>query len=114
MSNEIKRSSRTNEVRTVVEDYKGIIVRVNYYWDSHGELINWNSLTHDPLFWPRADVKINKYAFTESLAGADLDFTTYQLVVDNRIITGDVLDWKVETNESGALSLLCSVAVGWG
>jgi hypothetical protein len=47
------------------------------------------------------------------MLGQEFDFETDQLIVNGKMISGDVIDWshKVEDN---TITLYCRVAVGWG
>jgi hypothetical protein len=105
--------TRTNEQKRVVGGYKDVSLKVNYFWDSHGNLINWNHCVEEQTTWPKADVQIIKYTFTEHLLGKDLDFKMHQLNVNGKLISGDVISHKAK-DEMGELVVYCDVVVGWG
>jgi hypothetical protein len=106
-------TKRTNELTTVVGDFKDVDLKVEYYWDNHGKLINWTDCVEDPNFWSKADVQIKRYSFTENLLGKSFDFEMLQLVVNGRMISGDVIKYFLEEDKDGTL-LKCFVTVGWG
>lgn len=104
--------TRVKENTTVLCEYKDVILKVDYFWDNHGDLIKWNDCVEEPKFWNRADVQIRKYAFTDDLCGKLYDFEIHQLVVDGRVIAGDVVDYTVDT--TGIVTITCDMVVGWG
>lgn len=105
---------RTKEQVVVVKDFKDATLKVDYFWDSHGDLTNWNDLIKAPTFWPKANVQIRRYSFTENLLGKEFDFAMLQLVIDENIINGDILNYSVEVDENGTANLSCRLAIGWG
>lgn len=106
--------TRTNEQTEVFAEYKDVILKVDYFWNSHGELINWNEHVEEPTFWSGVDVQIQKYTFTERLLERDFDFEVHQLLVNGKHISGDVISHKAKTDFLGVTTVYCRVAVGWG
>lgn len=106
--------TRTNEKTETFAEYKDVILKVDYFWDSHGNLINWNECVEEPTFWSKADVQIQKYSFTEHLLNQDFDFEVHQLIVNGKQIAGDVMSHKATTDFLGVTTVYCRVAVGWG
>ena len=106
--------SRTNVKSEVLADFKNVILKVDYFWDSHGKLVLWNDCVEDPTYWSGVDVQLVSYSFTEHLLGKDFDFDFHQLWVNGKQISGDVINCKVKTDFIGVTTLYCRVAVGWG
>ena len=106
--------TRTNEKREVLVEYKNVILKVDYFWDSHGDLVLWNEHVEEPTYWSGVDVQIVSYTFTEHLLGRDFDFETHQLCVDGKQISGDVINCKIQTDFIGVATVNCRVTVGWG
>lgn len=107
-------TKRTNEVTEILGDFKNINLKVDYFWDNHGKLINWNDSVEEPTSWSKVDVKIRKYSFTEKMLDNEYDFETLQLWVNNKLIAGDVIDCKVKLVGETVKALYCKVTVGWG
>lgn len=106
--------TRTNEKTETFAEYKDVILKVDYFWNSHGKLINWNECVEEPTYWSKAHVQIQKYSFTEHLMDRDFDFEVHQLLVDGKHIAGDVMSHKATTDFLGVTTVYCKVAVGWG
>ena len=105
--------TRTNEKKVVVSAYTDVILKVDYFWDSHGKLILWNDSVEDPTFWSHADIERIKYTFTEKLLGKEFDFEMHQLKVNGKIISGDCVNIFPEYEDS-QLVIRAWVVVGWG
>lgn len=106
--------SRTNVKSEVLAEYENVILKVDYFWNSHGKLVLWNDCVEDPTYWSMANVKIVSYSFTEHLLNRDFDFDFRQLWVNGKQISGDVMSCKIKTDFIGATTIYCRVAVGWG
>ena len=107
-------TTRTNEVTEILGDFKSINLEVDYFWDSHGKLVNWNDSIKEPTSWSNVNVQIKKYSFTEKMFDSEYDFETRQLWVNNRLLAGDVIDCKLKLDGKTGSTLYCRVAVGWG
>lgn len=107
-------TSRTNEKREVLGTYPKVNVKADYYWDSHGKLIKWNSHVKEQRIWTNADVKIEVYSFTEQLIDNNYDFQTVQLYVNNHLISGELVNCVAKVDSTGKVTLHCKVTVGWG
>ena len=105
---------RTNEVTEILGDFKNVKLKVDYFWDSHGKLINWNESVKEPTAWSDVNVQIKKYSFTEKMFDSEYDFETRQLWVNDKQIAGDVIDCKLRLDGETGRTLYCRVAVGWG
>lgn len=106
-------TKRTNEHTVIVDEFNNVDLEVGYYWDNHGKLVEWSDCVEDPKFWSKADVQIKRYSFTESLLGKSFDFEMLQLVVNGKLISGDVIKYFLEEDKTGPL-LKCFITVGWG
>ena len=106
--------TRTNEKTETLLDCKDVILKVDYFWDSHGKLVLWNDRVEEPTYWSKADVEIRKYSFTEHLMDRDFDFDFRQLWVNGKQVNGDVINCKVTTDFLDVTTVYCRVSVGWG
>lgn len=103
-------TSRTNEKKETIQKFDNIDLKVEYFWDSHGKLIKWKESADE---WTNVNVEIILYSFTENIADNSYDFENRQLVVNGKVISGDLHD--VTINKSGnKTTLYCRVVVGWG
>lgn len=105
--------TRINEKKEVVSEYTDVILKVDYFWDSHGKLVPWNDSVEDPTFWSHAKVRRIKYSFTEKLLGKEFDFEMHQLEVNGKIISGDCVNIFLDQIDN-QLVVKCWVTVGWG
>lgn len=107
-------TTRIRESRRLINKYKDVNLVLDFYWDNHGQLINWNELVTTPRCWSNVDVHIYKYFFTENLLGKEFNFSKNQIYVNNSLISGDLLDYSIEIAEDDSTTVKCCIAVGWG
>jgi hypothetical protein len=121
MSTELKsiplETNRINEKKDVLQSFSAVDVLVDYFWDSNGNYINWNNHTIAPKTWSDANVQIILYSFTTVFPSTrnSYDFETNQLVINDKVIAGDLIDCIVKLDPANNKTCLyCRVAVGWG
>ena len=108
-------TTRTNEKKEVIQTFSKVDVKVDYFWDNHGNLIKFNDSVKEPKSWSDVEVQLVLYSFTENLLGKSFDFQCRQLVIDDKVISGDLIDCIVNTGSSTQKTCLhCRVTVGWG
>jgi hypothetical protein len=110
-------TNRINEKKELLQSFSAVDVLVDYFWDSNGNYINWNNHTIAPKTWSDANVQIILYSFTTVFpsTGNSYDFETNQLVINDKVVAGDLIDCIVKLDPANNKTCLyCRVAVGWG
>lgn len=104
---------RSNERTETLASYKDVVLRVDYFWNDRGDLTSLSDSIEIPTYWPKANVQICKYSYTENLFGENFDFEVKQLIVNGEIIPGDVVSYKEKTNFEGKPMIECKLTIGW-
>jgi hypothetical protein len=110
-------TNRINEKKELLQSFSAVDVQVDYFWDSYGSYVNWNNHTIAPKTWSDANVQIVLYSFTTVFpsTGNSYDFETNQLVINDKVVSGDLIDCTVKLDPANNKTCLyCRVAVGWG
>ena len=107
-------SAVLSEERILIHDLKKVNVKVDFLWDTKSELVDWNDCVMYPTFWTDVDVRVETLTFAEQLLGQVFVFNTQQLFINDQCISGDVLDFRCERDNSGKITVFCKVVVGWG
>jgi hypothetical protein len=110
-------TNRINEKKELLQSFSAVDVLVDYFWDSNGNYINWNNHTIAPKTWSDANVQIILYSFTTVFPSTrnSYDFETNQLVINDKVVAGDLIDCIVKLDPANNKTCLyCRVAVGWG
>ena len=100
----------TNEKIKVLAKYEKVNLKVNYFWDSHDQLILYNDFAEDPTSWTNAEVEI----LEEHIPVFGFDYVERQLYVNGKLIEGEVNSYSKEPNPDGTCYVYCSVIVGGG
>lgn len=106
---------RTNEKRTVINEYDDINVRVDYFWiTKDNKRTNWNDQTELPVGWLHAKVRVDLLEFTETFEnlGKTMDIAVCQLYINEEFI-GELIAADLKETDNGII-LKCAVAVGRG
>lgn len=108
-----KLMKRTNEKIETLMTIEKASLKVDYFWNHHGKLIDWNEYVCYPFEWSNANVNISKVSFTQEISEHAFDFEATQLAVNNYKLGGDVVEINVEL-EDNTIKIYCKVVVGWG
>lgn len=98
----------------VLYEQEHVNVKVDYFWDNHGDLVNWNKFTDLPTSWKDAKVKLEKKQLTQTLFNKEYTFEVTQLTINDNVISGDVLNCIIEKGFDGSDTFICRITVGWG
>lgn len=108
-------STRSNEVLETLLELKNVTVKCDFFWNSHGKRILWNTHTKERKSWKCASVKIEKYTFTETYSSGSYDFETWRLWVDDKLIAGDIFQYRTTVDEQdNPVAIHIKSDIGWG
>ena len=110
------KKTRTNEKVEVLEDVKGVKVKLDFFWNSHGKRINWNHNVTEQKNYSSADVRLERYSFTENYEySGSHDFETIRLFINGKQIAGDVWYAKGTLDDNDEVcSMRFKLDCGWG
>lgn len=108
--------TRTNEKIMTIAEYHNVNLKVSYFWDNHGKLINWTEFVEQPTSWSGVNVRVDEYSFSQTFdfLNKTMDFKETQLFVDNERISGDVVDISRRRDKDGTITVYCKLVIGWG
>ena len=96
--------------KEVIFDKKEITVKIKFYWDSHGKLVEFKGFNDKYSFSKKvADVKIEKV--TRTIDNLPKEFTHHRLYIDNELKNGDIYGVSFNPDTNIINIKLC---VGWG
>ena len=108
-------TKRINEKKVVIQSYSEVDVVVAYYWSDHGNLIFWSDHVDEPTKWSDVAVQVVSHSFTEEFFGNSYDFETRQLVINDKVVAGELEDCTAYYEPANNKTVLyCRVIVGWG
>lgn len=108
--------TRTNERILTLAEYDNVNLKVSYYWDSHGKLVNWNDLVNKPKFWSCVKVRIDECSYSQTFDFMDktMDFKDINLYVNDELISSDVVEVSRRRSKDGTVTVYCKIIIGWG
>lgn len=99
------------EDRLVLHDLKGVNLRVGFFLGSREEWVKDTKCISYSICWESVDVRVDQITLTEQLSELDFYFSTHQLIVDDHVIAGEVVDFRCEKGE-GVITASCTVLLG--
>ena len=100
------------EDRLVLHELKGVNLKVDFFLGTRQELLDRSRCIAYSICWKDVDVRVDMITFTEQLSDLDFYFSAQQLFIDDHIISGDVIDFNWETDETRKIIAYCKILIG--
>jgi hypothetical protein len=99
------------EDRIVLHDLKGVNLRVGFFLGTREEWLKDTKCIHYSICWESVDVRVDQTTVSELISELDFFYIMQQLIVDDHIIAGDLLDFRCE-KLSGVITASCTILLG--
>jgi hypothetical protein len=99
------------EDRLVLHDLKGVNLRVGFFLGTREEWLKNTKCINYSICWESVDVRVDQLTVSELISELDFFYTTQQLIVDDHVIAGDLLDFRCEKT-ARAITASCTVLLG--
>jgi hypothetical protein len=99
------------EDRIILHDLKGVNLRVGFFLGTREEFIKDTKCIHYSICWDTVDVRVDQVTVSELISELDFFYVTQQLIVDDHVITGELLDFRCESLD-GAIVASCAILLG--
>ena len=99
---------KTNETRETLFEKSGVDLKVKFYWDSHGKLVEFIGFNDKKSFSKKnANVRVENYCYT----AFESNFEDWGLFLDDKKLNGNVYRYSYNPNNN---VLHVKFVVGWG
>jgi len=99
------------EDRIILHDLKGVNLKVGFFLGTREEWMKDTKCIHYSICWESVDVRVDQLTVSELISELDFFYVTQQLVVDDHVIAGDVIDFRCERAD-GLLTASCTILLG--
>jgi hypothetical protein len=99
------------EDRLILHDLKGVNLRVGFFLGTREEWIRDTKCIHYSICWDTVDVRVEQLTVSELISELDFFHTTQQLIVDDHVIAGDLLEFRCD-KISGVITASCTILLG--
>jgi hypothetical protein len=99
------------EDRIVLHDLKGVNLRVGFFLGGREEFLKDTKCISYSICWDTVDVKVDQITVSEILSELDFYYVTQQLIIDEHVIAGEVIDFRCEKVD-GLITASCVVLLG--
>ena len=100
------------EDRLVLHELKGVNLKVDFFLGTRAELLDSAKCLAYTLCWDSVDILIDLTTFTEQVHDLDFYFSAQRLIIDDHVISGEVIDFHWETDEDGKIIVYCKILIG--
>lgn len=97
------------EDRLVLHDLRGVNLRVGFFFGTREEFLNDTKCISYSICWESVDVRVDTITLSEELL--DFFYITQRLVVDDHVITGEVINFRCEKTD-GLITASCTILLG--
>lgn len=99
------------EDRLILHDLKGVNLKVAFFLGTREEYIKQARCIAYSVCYESVDVRVDQVTFVEPLYDLDFYCISQQLIIDDHIISGEVLDFRFEQTTAGLIAS-CAVLLG--
>ena len=99
------------EDKLILHDLLGVNLKVDFFLGTRKELMSDTKCISYSICWKAVDVRVYQLTLSEQLSDLDFYYNLQQLVIDDHIISGDVLSFYCDTAD-GILTAYCKIALG--
>lgn len=100
------------EDRITLHDLRGVNLRVGFFLGTRRELLKNAKCVSYSICWESVDVRVEQLSLSEQILDLDFFFSTQQLFIDDKAISGEVIDFRCERGEDGIITASCKLMVG--
>ena len=99
------------EDRIVLHDLKGVNLRVGFFLGTREEFLKDTGCISYSICWESVNVRVDQITLSEELLELDFFYVTQQLIVDDHVIAGEVIDFRCEKAKD-IITASCAVLLG--
>ena len=99
------------EDRLVLHDLKGVNLKVYFFLGSRQEYLQQAKCVSYSVCYDSVNVRVDQVTVSEKISDLDFYFSINQLIIDDHTISGEVLDFRFENNNSGLIAI-CTILLG--
>jgi hypothetical protein len=97
------------EDRLILHDLRGVNLRVGFFLGTRAEFLKHAKCITYSICWESVDVRVDQITLSE-VSELDFFFSTQQLFIDDQVISGDVIDFRLEPGD--IITASCTIATG--
>ena len=102
----------TLEDRLIMHDLKGVNLKVDFFLCTLEEFLQDTRCISYSICWDKVDVRVDQVSYLEPLYELDFFYSAKQLLIDEQVISGDVLDFRCNQTSDGSLVASCKILLG--
>jgi hypothetical protein len=98
--------------RIILHDLKGVNLNVSFFLGTREELLRQQKCISYSVCYKSVDVRVDQITLVEQLSELDFYSSTQQLLIDDHILSGEVISFYCEKGEGNLLTAYCKILIG--
>lgn len=94
--------------RIILHDLKGVNLKVDFFLGTKEEFLKDTRCINYSICWESVDVRVEQLTLSEELLELDFFYITQQLIIDDKAISGEVIDFRCEL-ENNIITASCKI-----
>ena len=99
------------EDRLILHDLKGVNLKVAFFLGTREEYLQQAKCIAYSVCYESVDVRVDQVTFVEPLYDLDFYSISQQLIIDDHVLSGEVLDFRFEQTTDGLIAS-CAILLG--
>ena len=99
------------EDRLILHDLKGVNLKVDFFLGTREEYFKDQKCISYSVCYNSVNVRVDQITLTEQLYDLDFCFITQRLIIDDHVLSGEVLSFRCEKID-GLLTAVCKILLG--
>ena len=99
------------EDRLILHDLRGVNLKVNFFLCTRKEYLENTKCISYSVCYDSVDVKVYQITYKEPLYELDFYYNSQQLIIDDHILSGDLIDFRCEQINSNVIAS-CTILLG--
>ena len=100
------------EDRIILHDLRGVNLKVAFFLGTRAELLQQQKCVAYSVCYESVDVRVDQVTYIEPLYELDFYYSSQQLIIDDHVLSGDVLSFSCERDSDGTLVAYCKILLG--
>ena len=103
--------NRLEEDRMILHDLKGVNLKVDFFLGTREEYMQQQKCISYSVCYEAVNVRVDQITLSEPISDLNFYFSTQQLIIDDHVLSGDVLYFQCEKTDD-ILTAYCKILLG--
>lgn len=99
------------EDRLILHDIRGVNLKVDFFFGTREDFLKDTRCIAYSVCWDAVDVRVDQVTVSEQISDLDFYYSTQQLFIDDHVLTGEVINFRIE-RPLDVITVSCTILLG--